>query len=322
MVQQLQGGVIPPLVTPFTPTHEVDVESAGALSDYMIDSGVAGLFVLGSSGEVSFLSDAQRSEMLRTAVEQGAGRVPVLAGVVDTSFSRVRDHILRAADDGADYAVVTAPFYARVNDRDIVRHFCELAKVSPLPLIAYDIPVAVGSKLSPAVVMRIAEEGAIVAVKDSSGNSGMMRELVLANRDAGSPISIFTGTEVVVDADMLKGVDGVVPGLANVDASAYVQLFNLCREERWLEASRLQERLVRLFEIVTCDRKTTGPAQAIGGFKAAMAHQGIIKHATTAFPSFPLTEEAVAEIHTITQRHFSASAESPVRKETVTSEGQ
>lgn len=294
------------MVTPFNPSHEVDLESVGTLVDYMVESGVAGLFVLGSSGEVSFLSDEQRAQTLRAAAERCAGRLPILAGVVDTSFNRVRDHILRAADNGADYAVVTAPFYAKINDRDIERHFRELAKVSPIPLIAYDIPVAVHSKLTPALLMRLAQDGSIVAVKDSSGNSGMMRELVMANHDAGSPISIYTGTEVIVDADMLKGVDGVVPGLGNVDAPAYVELFTLCRDGRWAEARELQERLVRLFTIVECDVETTGPARAIGGFKAAMAYRNVIAHATTAFPSFPLTEEAVANIHEITERHFAA----------------
>lgn len=303
----LRAGVIPPLVTPFTPSHEVDTESVGALADHMINSGVVGLFVLGSSGEVSFLSDEQRSTVLRAAAERCAGRVPVLAGVVDTSFHRVRDHILRAADDGADFAVVTAPFYAKVNDRDVEEHFRQLAKVSPIPLIAYDIPVGVHIKLKPAGLMRLAAEGAIAAVKDSSGDSAMMRDLVMANQKADSPILIFTGTEVVVDADLVKGVDGVVPGLANVDTPAYVELFNLCKSGRWEEARLLQERLVDLFAIVECDQETTGPARAIGGFKAAMAHRNIIAHATTAFPSFPLSADAIAQIHEITDRHFDSS---------------
>lgn len=305
-MQKIKPGVIPPMVTPFDPSHNVDISSTKALAEMLVASGVVGIFTLGSSGEVSFLSDAERDTVVSTVVEQVNGRVPVLAGVIDTSVRRTLDHITRAAERGADFAVVTAPFYAKINDRDIENHFRAIADASPLPIVAYDIPVAVGNKLPVEVMMRLANEGAIVGLKDSSGNAWGLRQLVMANRAAGSPLTIMTGTEVVMDADLLIGADGAVPGLANVDPAGYVELFRLCSRGEWEKARVAQDRLARLFRIITADPSLAGPAQAIGAFKRAMKHQGLIDSATTAQPSVPLSKDAEAEVDRITAEHFNS----------------
>lgn len=301
-----QPGVIPPMITPFRPDRSIDTETITSLANRMIDAGVAGLFPLGSSGEVSFLDSKQRRQVLDAVSAATKGRVPIMAGVIDLSRNRTLENIAAAADAGADYAVVTAPFYAGVNERDIEEHYRSVAKASPLPLVAYDIPVNVHNKLHPDLLVRLGQEGVITAVKDSSSVAYELRVLAIRNRQAGSPLTILTGTEVVVDADILIGADGVVPGLANVVPEEYVRLFNLSHSGEWEKAAELQNQLVELFQIIHCDKETTGPAQAIGAFKEAMHLLGMLPCPATAEPSFPLSEKARGEIKEIVDRYLAS----------------
>ena len=126
----------------------------------------------------------------------------------------------------------------------------------------------------------------------------------MGNRELGRPIKIFTGTEVVADADLLIGADGIVPGLGNVDPASYVELYNLLAAGQWEEGRILQDRLVHLFRIINADESLTGPAQAIGAFKEAMRLRDIITTSVTAAPSTLLSEPAKKTISTIVTAHF------------------
>ena len=105
-------GVIPPVVIPLTEKKQLDLEAFERSINRMIDAGVDGLFFLGSSGEVAFLTDAQRYHVLQEAVAIVNHRVPVLAGVIDMETLRVVDQAKRAKGFGVDALVATAPFYA------------------------------------------------------------------------------------------------------------------------------------------------------------------------------------------------------------------
>ena len=105
-------GVIPPVVIPLTEKRQLDLESLERTINRMIDAGVDGLFFLGSSGEVAFLTDAQRYHVLQEAVAMVHGRVPVMAGIIDMETLRVVDQAKRASGYGVDALVATAPFYA------------------------------------------------------------------------------------------------------------------------------------------------------------------------------------------------------------------
>jgi 4-hydroxy-tetrahydrodipicolinate synthase len=91
---------------------------------------------------------------------------------------RVREHVQSVAAAGADGVVVTAPFYARTHPAEIGRHFRLVADASPVPVVAYDIPSAVHSKLPAGLVLELAAQGVLAGLKDSSGDLGGFREVV------------------------------------------------------------------------------------------------------------------------------------------------
>ncbi|TJZ55498.1 dihydrodipicolinate synthase family protein [Streptomyces piniterrae] len=311
-------GVIPPVCTPLDAHGEVDTTSLTRLVTHLLDGGVHGLFALGSSGEAAFLSDARRATALETVIKAADGRVPVLAGAIDTTTARVLDHARTAADLGADALVATAPFYTRTHPREIAAHFRRIRTAVGLPLFAYDIPMAVHSKLPTALVVELAEDGTLAGLKDSSGDDGALRRLAVrlggrtARRTGPAPgFTLLTGSELTVDAALLAGADGVVPGLCNVDPAGYVRLYDAARAGDWERAAAEQERLVALFDMTDAgpESEMGRSSSALGSFKAALRLLGVIEHGATAFPQLPLSEESVAEVG----RRLTSASLPPVR---------
>lgn len=165
---------------------------------------------------------------------------------------RVLDHVAAVTAAGADAVVVTAPFYTRTHPAEIARHFRLIAAASPVPVVAYDIPVAVHTKLPVDVVLGLAADGVLAGLKDSSGDLGAFREVVTGARTRSdiTGFSVLTGSELVVDSALALGADGAVPGLANVDPHGYVRLDRLCRGGDFERARAEQERLCALFGLV------------------------------------------------------------------------
>jgi 4-hydroxy-tetrahydrodipicolinate synthase len=299
-------GVVPPLVTPLTPSYDVDTASLARLIQYQLAGGVNGVFVLGTSGEGTFLTDEQRQVVLETTVAEVAGQVPVLAGVIDTSTNRVAAHVSAALKAGVDALVATAPFYAATHRAEMQRHFEKLAGLAgEVPLYAYDIPSRVGTKLPASVVMDLGEQGVIAGVKDSSGQETSLRELVLCRREKQlEDFAIMTGSEVTVDSALTFGVDGVVPGLGNVDPAGYVRLFEAAVAGDAAAARAEQDRLFRLFDIINvADRKRMGASSAaLGAFKAGLHLLGVIDCPITAYPCIPLNDTEIAAVRPLLDR--------------------
>ncbi|MEU9152419.1 dihydrodipicolinate synthase family protein [Streptomyces sp. NPDC048417] len=285
------SGVVPPVCTPLTPDREVDVPSLRRLVDHLVAAGVDGLFVLGSTSEAAYLTDRQRRLVTETVVTHAAGRLPVLAGVIDMTTPRVLDHVESVTSAGADAVVVTAPFYTRTHPAEIARHFRLVAGRSPVPVIAYDIPAAVHTKLPAGLVLELAADGVLAGLKDSSGDLAGFREVVIGSRNLPR-FSALTGSELTVDSALALGADGAVPGLANVDPDGYVRLHRLCRAGDWERARAEQERLCGLFRMtgVGDPARMGGSSAALGAFKTALHLRGVIGCPATAEPQVPLSE--------------------------------
>ncbi|MEW2098986.1 dihydrodipicolinate synthase family protein [Streptomyces sp. NPDC012485] len=271
------SGVIPPVVTPLTQDGELDAPSLERVVGHLLGGGVSGLFALGSSGETAYLTPAQQDEVIKVITSVAAGQVPVLVGAIETTTNRAIERARAAAGLGADAVVATAPFYTRTHPTEIDHHFRDIAAAVDLPLLAYDVPVCVHTKLDPELLLPLAADGVLAGVKDSSGDDGSFRRLAIGAR-ALPGFSVLTGHELVVDAMMLSGADGSVPGLGNVDPHGYVRLHEAAVRGDWAAASTEQDRLVGLFDIVTAAASGTASATAagLGAFKTALMLRGVI----------------------------------------------
>lgn len=278
-------GMIPPVVTPFTAEGEVDLEALDRVIEHLIEGGMNGLFILGSSGEVAYLNDAQRDAVTARTVATAAGRVPVLVGAIETTAKRVIDRALRAQELGADAIVAAGPFYALPSAAEVADNFRAIHAAIDLPLFAYDVPVRLGGlKLGRDMLVELGKEGVIVGVKDSSGDDVGFRRLVAANEAAGHPLSLLTGHECVVDGMLLLGADGAVPGYGNVDPRSYAHLLEAARAHEWDKAREIQDRICAGFEIVFAVKGQGADGTGIPAFKTAMEAVGVLDNAYMAPP--------------------------------------
>jgi 4-hydroxy-tetrahydrodipicolinate synthase len=292
-------GIIPPVVTPLNDDGSVNFDDLANVVEYLITSGVHGIFALGSTGQVAYLSEEARIAVVKAISATANGRVPVIAGAMEVSAPGVVRTARAMIEAGADAIVTTAPLYTINDEAEIAEHFRMIKAGIDAPLFAYDIPVRSHKKLSPRLLVQLGKEGVIAGVKDSSGDDVGFRRLIAMNREAGSPLALFTGHEVVVDAMAMIGADGAVPGLANVDAAAYVRLWNAAKAGDMKTAMAEQEYLNRLFEIVFVATGRSGDAAGVGAFKAAMGIKGLLSSASLTAPLKPLdaaTLEAIGKI--------------------------
>lgn len=293
------SGVVPPVVTPDTPDHQLDVVSFERSINRLIEAGVDGLFFLGSSGEVVFATDERRDQIVREAVRIVDHRVPVLVGIIDTETERVLEHGRRALALGADALVATAPFYALGGPADVEEHFRILHQELDAPLFAYDIPVCVHTKLPWKMLARLGAEGVLAGVKDSSGDDVSFRYLVQENEKNGHPLTLLTGHEIVVDGALLSGADGSVPGLANVDPEGYVRMWKAAQEGNWAEVKREQDRLNEISHIFDVTSGVQGYGAGVGAFKCALNLMGIFDSDQMPRPVKPLdgqNREAIKQV--------------------------
>jgi 4-hydroxy-tetrahydrodipicolinate synthase len=301
------SGVIPPVCTPRGADGELDRASLGRLCEHLIDAGVSGLFVGGSTGEAVLLDDRTRLAALDVAVTAAGGRVPVLYGVIETGTRRVLEAARPAADHGAAAIVATVPFYVAPNQREVLAHFASLRALLDLPVVAYDIPSATHVRLDPDTAVALARAGDAVALKDSSGDLAGLRQVVAATADL--PFQVLSGSETLADVALTSGADGLVPGLGNVDPAGFVRLHEAVRAGDLDAATAEQARLARLFGIVSvADRDRVGfTAGALGAFKAALVRLGVIERADTWPPLTPLTTAEHDAVAALLDEHLAPS---------------
>jgi len=235
--------------------------------------------------------------VIEIAVDVAAGRVPVLVGIVDMTTGRCMEHAQVAERLGADALVLTAPFYMTPSQGEIVEHFRMVRAAVDLPILAYDIPVAVHTKIERQTILDLARERVIVGVKDSSGNEANFRQLAL-DRPTLPCFHLFTGSELLVDLAVYVGANGAVPGLANVDPHGFVRLYRAAYAGDWETARKEQARLFRLFSIVRAAMpgRMGGGSAAFGAFKTALMLRGVIATNVVGRPQLQLNEDEVARV--------------------------
>ena len=238
----------------------------------------------------------------------------MLAGIIDMETLRVIDQAKRASGFGVDGLVATAPFYALGGPRETERHFRQIAAATDLPLFAYDLPVCVHTKLDPTMLVRLGKEGVLQGVKDSSGDDVQFRWLCIENEEAGHPLQVFTGHEVVVDGAYMSGADGSVPGLGNIDPYSYVEQWKAYQAGDWERVREIQNHLAKLMGVTRNVHATVGFGAGVGAFKTALWQMGVFNTNQMREPVQPLVGEDVEAIVAVLKANGLMDADAPVRK--------
>jgi 4-hydroxy-tetrahydrodipicolinate synthase len=200
------GAILTAMVTPFDARGRVDEEAAVRLMHHLLEHGSDGLVVCGTTGEASTLSDAEHLDMIRLAVEEAGGRGTIVAGVGSNDTRHAVMLTERASALGPDALLSVNPYYNRPSRRGIVRHYEEIARVTTLPIVLYNIPQRTGADMPNDLLAELAQIENIVAVKQANpanlapidglqvyaGNDDMLAAVL----DQGEPGGILTGSHI------------------------------------------------------------------------------------------------------------------------------
>lgn len=234
------AGVIPALLTPFTPQGEVDLPKIRPYIDWMVASGVDALFANGTTGEGPMMSDAQRRQTAEAVVEAAAGRLPVLlmTGAITTAETIALTR--HAQQIGAAGAVVVAPWYFPLDEAALEAHFAAVAEAVPeLSLYLYNIPANTRNPISPESAGRLADRYPhIRGVKDSSKELESIQRFVAALPGR----SVIAGSDALLLDGLLVGGKGVASAVAAVFPDVMVAIHRAYQAGDIAEARRLQDR--------------------------------------------------------------------------------
>ncbi|HEX9015713.1 MAG TPA: dihydrodipicolinate synthase family protein [Chloroflexota bacterium] len=240
-------GVYPPVITPLTAEEELDREAVRKHINFVLDNGVDGIFILGSMGEGPFVRPSVAAAMAETTVEVVAGRVPVIAGVIEPSTVRAIDAVKNLSGRGLAGYVAATPFYfgGYVN-RELDKHFRKIADAADLPVLLYNIPINTKIPMNADLVLGLQNHPNIAGIKDSSGDWPEVQP-VLFNKE--KDFVFLQGNQFMCAVSLMMGAEGLVPGHANVWPSLTVKLMKAGREKDWPTLFKLQNTLDRLVRL-------------------------------------------------------------------------
>ena len=238
-------GVFPYLVSPIDASGKIREAVLARLCDDLIKSGVHGLTPLGSTGEFAYLDSEQRMAVVRTTIEAARRRVPVVAGVVSTSTADAVAQAKAYQKLGADGILAILEAYFPLPDGGVESYFRAIADAVDIPVVIYTNPQFQRTDLTLDVIARLSSYPRIGYIKDASTNTG--RLLSIINR-CGDDIRVFSASAHIPAAVMLIGGVGWMAGPACIIPRQSVELYNLCKRQRWEDAMALQRRLWRVNE--------------------------------------------------------------------------
>lgn len=243
------GGVLTAMVTPFDAHGQVDLDAVAVVARWLVNNGNDGIVVTATTGEGPVLSDAEKGDVWRAAVE--AVTVPVVAGVGTNDTAHSVSLAKAAADVGVAGLLAVTPYYNRPSQSGIEAHFRAIAAASPLPLMLYDIPVRSGRKIAHDTMLRLAREvPTIVAVKDATSDLAGSARLIA---EAPDGFELYSGEDGVTLPLIAIGAVGIVGVATHWTGRLHRRMFDAFVKGDVDEARRINELMLASFVYETGD---------------------------------------------------------------------
>jgi 4-hydroxy-tetrahydrodipicolinate synthase len=229
-------GVFPAATTQFHPDQSLDLEGTSRHLETLLRAGAHGMIMLGTVGENCSLEPGEKRAVLRAAVEQLRGRVPVLTGVAECSTKLACRFAEDAQKLGVDGLMVLPAMVYKSDPRETLAHFRAVAAATDLPIMCYNNPVSYGVDITPAMFAELADQPRFVAIKESSEN---VRRITDLKNVCGDRFLLFCGVDDLVLESVLLGVVGWVSGLVNAFPEENRLLWDLATAGRYDEALKV-----------------------------------------------------------------------------------
>jgi len=265
-------GIIPAMVTPLDRNEEIDEAGIRGIINYLIDSGVHGIFVCGSQGESYALTEDEKKRVIEISVDEVNGRVPVYAGTGAVTTKMTIELSRYAVDVGADAVTIVTPYFIKPSQDELYMHYKRIAESVDSPILIYNNPGRTNVNLEAETVKKLAEIDNIVGIKDSSGDLTLTAQYIMKCPDE---FAVLAGRDSLILATLLYGGKGAVAATANVAPRLVVGIYENFIKGDLEKARELQFKILPLrlafslgtFPVVVKEamnlmRKPSGPAKS------------------------------------------------------------
>lgn len=275
----LLSGIWLPIITPFK-DGRVDYKSYKKLITHYSDKGISGIIPLGTTGEITTLSDFEFEEMIEKTMEFNRDRLPIYVGIGGNDTSRVMKKVKIAEYYDIQGILSVCPYYNRPNQEGIFQHFKSIAEDTLLNIIVYNIPYRTGVNIENDTIHRLAELKNIVGLKDCSGDIKQTMALLM---DPPKDFSILTGEDLLFFQTLALGGHGGILASSHLNTTQYVEVYNKMKSN---DHEGALEQWRQLYKIIPLLFKEPNPAP----IKYCLQKLGMIESSDVRLPMVPISQ--------------------------------
>lgn len=255
------------LVTPFCKDMSVDYTALKKLIEHVISGGISYLVVMGTTAENATLSKKEKQSILSFVVEQNRGRLPIVFGIGSNNTIAVVEDMKTYDLTGVDALLSVTPYYNKPNQDGLYEHFAYISKLSPLPIILYNVPGRTGVCMSAQTTLKLAHEfNNIIAIKEASGNLNLISYIIL---NKPKDFLVISGDDNLTIPMMSLGSVGVISVAANAIPHEVSACVKSCQNGDYVGANGILSRILEFQDLIFVEGNPTG-------IKSAMAIKGIL----------------------------------------------
>jgi 4-hydroxy-tetrahydrodipicolinate synthase len=274
------------LVTPFHADYSIDFDSLAKIIEHCISGGLEYLVVLGTTGEGPTLNKDEKKQIFKFVSEKVNGRVPLVAGIGGNDTREVDDAMQSFDASGYSAILSVSPYYNKPNQEGIYLHYMELAKVSPLPIIIYNVPGRTGAGISAATTLRLAKASdKFIAVKEASRSPEVFMDIL---KYKPVNFSVISGDDNLTLPFLAMGMTGVISVIAQAYPRMFSDMVRLGLDGKFEEARILHFKLYEVMKMIFADGSP-------GGVKVLLNQLGLCQNVVR-LPLSPVNKDVEAKL--------------------------
>ena len=269
MAQNKFRGLGVALITPFQTDGSIDFDALDRLVEYQIKGRADFLCIMGTTAETPTLSREEKRLLKEHLVERVAGRVPLLMGCGGNNTAAILDELQNEDWKGIDGVLSVCPYYNKPSQEGLYQHFAAIAKVSPVPVVLYNVPGRTGVNMTAETTLRLAREFEnIVAIKEASGNITQMDDII---KNKPQHFDVISGDDGITFPLITLGAVGVISVIGNALPAEFSRMVRLALRGEYSSSLTIHHKFTELFKLLFVDGN---PA----GVKAMLSEMGMIQN--------------------------------------------
>lgn len=291
MARNIFKGLGIALITPFTPSGEVDYTALRKLLEYQLQNGVDFYCILATTAEVPCLTQDEKDRITRLVLEVTKGQVPILKYCGGNNTAAVIEEMKRTDWTGIDGILSICPYYNKPSQEGLYQHFKAIAKESPLPLVLYNVPGRTGVNMKAETLLRLVNDCEnIVGVKEASGSLEQVDEIIKGKPER---FDVISGDDALTFPMIASGAEGVISVIGNALPKPFSRMIRLEKQGDYAAARNIHHQFTELYKLLFVDGN---PA----GVKALLNDMGFIENILRLplVPTTIKTKEKMAEVLT------------------------